>query len=397
MTANEFALAAAELEAPLSATSLPSNSPETLYIKTASSMKGKEPVTAENAEMSKLEDVEELKQEAINHIAEGKKAFALANYEGAVEEFAAASDILASVFGANAPECADVLYSYGVALFNNAVSKSSPLGGTVSTNEVTESLEAQLVSHKDASRFVFSGDADEEEGESSAPEAAGGSSSSEAQADAGADHGDDNDDAEDGEDEDGMAEDMQIAWETLDLARVIFLKMGESKKMKVADVLLGLGDVSLELGQWASAIEDFSEAIPTVNSLKPITSLHSHMNFQKTLKPLSTTHPLLSKFLKKKLKTLRAIEGGADEVKNEITDIEGLMPDIKAKVDELKNEMKEAAASKLKEAEKASSSSLSAETSNVSGLVRKKAKVEAMGDDDAGNGKKAKVDMVSDS
>jgi hypothetical protein len=43
---------------------------------------------------------------------------------------------------------------------------------------------------------------------------------------------------------------MQIAWETLDLARVVYDKMG--KKEKVAEVLLSLGDVSLELGrfQW---------------------------------------------------------------------------------------------------------------------------------------------------
>ncbi|KAJ3191288.1 hypothetical protein HDU67_005941, partial [Dinochytrium kinnereticum] len=183
----------------------------------------------------KPEEMEELKGQAVTHIAEGKRAFALANFEAAVEEFGAASQILASIYGPDAPECADVLYSYGVALFNNSVSKSSPLGGSVSTTEVAETLKAQLskptpptstlhrtnvstsqtASQKDSSRFVFSGDASEEP-EKDDPTASGSTASPEKTLRLG-DQVEENDEdeveGEGEEEEDGMAEDMQIAWE----------------------------------------------------------------------------------------------------------------------------------------------------------------------------------------
>ncbi|KAJ3191859.1 hypothetical protein HK101_007342 [Irineochytrium annulatum] len=128
---------------------------------------------------------------AVNHTSEGRKALALAEYEKAVSELGEASAILAFVHGDQAPECADVLFMYGTALFNNAVSKSSPLGdvavttggtagaGTeedgaggknaavaaplvdrVSTQKAVETVLEGLMNlpAKASSRFVFSGD-----------------------------------------------------------------------------------------------------------------------------------------------------------------------------------------------------------------------------------------------
>jgi hypothetical protein len=120
------------------------------------------------------------------------------------------------------------------------------LGGTISSGDVVEATAPS----KSTGRFVFEGDGlegEEEEGE----EEAGAAGSSYVDAD----EGDANEEGEGGEGGDGDAEgeeaddiDMQIAWETLDLARVVYEKMGN--KLKVADVLLALGDVSLELGKW---------------------------------------------------------------------------------------------------------------------------------------------------
>ena len=51
----------------------------------------------------------------------------------------------ATVYGPSAPECAEILFLYGTALFNNAVAKSSPLGDAAaaeSTIATTESATA---------------------------------------------------------------------------------------------------------------------------------------------------------------------------------------------------------------------------------------------------------------
>lgn len=58
---------------------------------------------------------------------------------------------------------------------------------------------------------------------------------------------DDEDDEEEGED--SADDDFEAAWDILDVARVIFEK-GEDKEsqLKLADVHLCLGDVSLETG-----------------------------------------------------------------------------------------------------------------------------------------------------
>ncbi|KAJ3114014.1 hypothetical protein HDU96_002658 [Phlyctochytrium bullatum] len=350
------------------------------------------------------ENAEELKVEAANHVAEGKRCFALANYEGAVEEFGAASQLLASIYGPNATECADVLYSYGLALFNNAVSKSSPLGGSVVADAATEAVAESLKSHitipasqKDTSRFVFSGDGPEVEEQGSSSNGASISAAVEhANAEAaGNEAGNEEDGGSDDEEEDPVDEDMQIAWESLDLARVIFLKMGESKRRKVADVLLALGDVSLELGQWSSAIEDFSEAVRIKEVLLTDTDrelAEAHYKLALALefsgdlvKALEHTKVVVA-VLERRLSHLRESRTGdssvsKQDVESEISDLEGLMPEVTGKLDELVTELSKKAsgsgstASNVASEAKLSSASASkstAEARDVSNLVRKK-------------------------
>ena len=88
---------------------------------------------------------------------------------------------------------------------------------------------------KESSRFVFEGDADEEQAA-------------------------DQDEAEDDQAADETAcaldeidteetDDIELAWEMLDLARVILSKSKErADVVKLADVRLALGDVSVESG-----------------------------------------------------------------------------------------------------------------------------------------------------
>ncbi|KAJ3098600.1 hypothetical protein HDU97_003909 [Phlyctochytrium planicorne] len=341
-------------------------------------------------QLLKPEEIEEMKQQAATHVAEGKRALALANFEGAVEEFGSASQLLATIYGPDAFECADVLYSYGVALFNNAVSKSSPLGENVSASDVVEAIKANV----GASAAMAKPGVREDDGEETAE----------------GEEGEGEGEGEEEGEEDAMAEDMQIAWESLDLARVIFLKMGEAKRLKVADVLLALGDISLELGQWNSAIEDFTEAVKIkekllTNSDRELAEAHYKLalayEFSKEFSSALNHTTVVIEVLERKLVNLKAHiesnEENTEEAKNE--------------VEELTNELNAHAKAAEEELLKPSSSSSSStqltekvvdpsEIKDISGLVKKKvAKTEDETTgmkrkvaDGEGNGKKAKLE-----
>jgi HAT1-interacting factor 1 len=65
-----------------------------------------------------------------------------------------------------------------------------------------------------------------------------------------ADEEDDEEEEEDGEDGEPADDDFETAWDILDVARVIFEKSEDKDtQLKLADVHLCLGDVSLETGK----------------------------------------------------------------------------------------------------------------------------------------------------
>ncbi|KAG0294430.1 hypothetical protein BGZ96_001158 [Linnemannia gamsii] len=92
-------------------------------------------------------------------------------------------------------------------------------------------------------RFVFEGDdddedEDEEEGEDGQENGEGGAGGEEEQ------------------------DDFAVAWDVLDLARVLFHRMGtEEALLKLGDVHIALGDVSLESENFEQAVTDYREAI----------------------------------------------------------------------------------------------------------------------------------------
>ncbi|KAG0366001.1 hypothetical protein BC939DRAFT_405994 [Gamsiella multidivaricata] len=195
-------------------------------------------------------------EQAIQELNDGgAKAFALQDYELAVEKFGLASEMLGQVYGEMNPKCADTLFMYGKALLEHAIQQSSVLGG-VTEKKSKEELEAVVAAATSGSsssssaapsnpRFVFEGDEEDDEGEGD---------DDEADPEAGASSGN----AEGGDDQDDFA----VAWDVLDLARVLFHRQGtEEALLKLGDVHIALGDVSLESENFDQAVADFREAI----------------------------------------------------------------------------------------------------------------------------------------
>ncbi|KAG0037760.1 hypothetical protein BGZ82_001895 [Podila clonocystis] len=198
-------------------------------------------------------------EQAIQELTDaGSKAFVFQDYELAVEKFGLASEMLGQVYGEMSPKNADTLFLYGKALLEYAIQQSSVLGG-VTEKKSEKELQAVVdavtggasasSSAPNSSRFVFEGDDDDDEEEEEEEENGEGASGAPAE---GGEEGaaqDDNDD-------------FAVAWDVLDLARVLYHKVGtEEALLKLGDVHMALGDVSLESENFEQAVADFREAL----------------------------------------------------------------------------------------------------------------------------------------
>lgn len=170
----------------------------------------------EETEDADEEETEEISAENVSeYLTQGTQFYATGNYEAAVEKFAMATEALSAKYGQTAPECAEALFLYGKALLANAVAKNA-LGG--------EGL-VKAVEKQDAESCSKGKEKMEDEEDEGTPLAE-------------VDLGEDTDD-------------LELAWESLDLARIIFSKMeSEADQLKLADVYLALGDTSLESGKF---------------------------------------------------------------------------------------------------------------------------------------------------
>ncbi|KAJ3238955.1 hypothetical protein HDU81_006770 [Chytriomyces hyalinus] len=329
-------------------------------------------------------------------IAEGKSLQAKGDFEGAVAVLGEASRITAELSGFESVEYADAMFLYGSALLAYAMARTSPLGASSVPAQETEA-ELGGLNEKDASRFVFSGD----DADMDAPPS---SSSVDQKAENGEMEGDANDDGDDndeensdgqeeggeGEEEDGLEVDMRLAWESLDLARVVYQKMGAAGEEKMADVLLALGDVSLEQGLWDQAIEDFSAATDLKRkNLAPENRELAEAQYKLGLahefaKNLTTSleciHGVIAT-LQAKLNSLKALTGEkvTDKVKSEIVDVEELVQEMHSKIDDLHLQIEESKkAAAAAEPDDASTSTLGststapANVNDISGLVKSK-------------------------
>ncbi|ODV80903.1 uncharacterized protein CANTADRAFT_180419 [Suhomyces tanzawaensis NRRL Y-17324] len=207
-------------------------------------------------------------------IADGSRAYSAKDYDLASEKYAEACELFSEE---NSEEDADLLLLYGKALFQSAVSKSDVFGGSSEAKqEEKEEKEDQEKEEEDDGKFQFY-DAPPLEGEEvdsdPQPELEGEEQEEEGE---GEQH-------ENGEEEQS---DFEVAWEILDLTRTLFESQADSKKdllqdieepyfkdseettneyvtlvKKLSETYDLLGEVSLEAGNFAQAVEDFESCL----------------------------------------------------------------------------------------------------------------------------------------
>ncbi|XP_042614356.1 histone-binding protein N1/N2-like isoform X1 [Cyprinus carpio] len=186
------------------------------------------------------------------------------------------------------------------------------------------------------------------------------------------DGGDDDDDEDDDDDDDAEGEtkdkdseedevgNLQLAWEMLEVAKVIY-KRKESKEdqLMAAQIYLKLGEVGAESGNYSQALEDFNECLTW--QLKHLPS-HSRL-LAETHYQLGTTYSYTAQYsqaiehfsnsikvIESRLAMLQEVidkaEGAeaAKEEKSELEELKQLLPEIAEKIEDAKESQRTAAA-----------------------------------------------------
>ncbi|KAI6024432.1 hypothetical protein EDC04DRAFT_2900085 [Pisolithus marmoratus] len=187
-----------------------------------------------------------------------RRAFALKKYEQAVELYATALEMQTKTHDEDAPEMADLYFSYGKALLENAVSQVSVLGKEPEPGVADEERPTQ--SNGKGPFLSFSGDDDEEDG------------GADLLAQAGKDEEQSDEEGDDGEPED----DFNAAWDVFELARSIYDKGKDQGRRETGTYGYTIQEVSspadIPSEKFDQAITDYCAGLALKTELLPISS-----------------------------------------------------------------------------------------------------------------------------
>jgi len=334
----------------------------------------------ENERATSISDAHEL-------LTDGKRHLLLSNIHLAVDNLAESCEILSKVFGETAEECAEAYYYYGKALLEMSRMENRVLGNAlegvdIETNEddssessavedpekmtkdeklevqgkVAEALEENFENHDRIARTHTGEDEEEDEDEDDdqddkADEDGKGDENKEAEK-ADETSGKPEDKPEDAEDEEEPSN-LQLAWEMLELAKVIYGRTVDSatgdKKVaaeaKVCESFLCLGEVSLENENYSQAVADFTECLNKRKANLPadsrsIAETHYQLGVAQAFdgKYEDAEHCLRNAIavLETRIANLGKMET-SQYLAKEISDLEDLVTEIKEKIEDHKN------------------------------------------------------------
>lgn len=319
---------------------------------------------------------EERKAAALMSLVTGKRHMLVQDIPAAVSSLGEACELLSAEFGETAPECAEAYFYYGKALLENARLEAGVLGNGLDGDGESEKSEDPEDDDEDEGESPESG-----EGEAAEPEAekeAEGAEKTETDSVEGDKKEGEDAAAQEAEDEDDPSN-LQLAWEMLELAKMVFTEQLEgaqkaslteelkaSVEKKLCETFLTLGEVSLENENYVQAVEDLNLCLDRQKASLPSDSrniaetlyqlgvaLGFHMKYEEAVASLEAAIAVLDS----RIKNLKEKTESPDEAKKndafytrekEIAEIEALIPEIKEKITDT-NEMKEESIKKVAE------------------------------------------------
>merc|ERR1712096_131221 len=366
----------------------------------------------------------EVQEEAKTHLATGKRHLLVSDVPAAVTSLALSCELLSTQFGETAKECAESYYYYGKALLELSRLESGVLGNALdgvpeegdeaNTSQVEDPAKMTDDEKKEVEEKV--GEALEEnfqeslqkkvekeseeskEGEGKAVESkeskegdAGTSKGSkdkevETTEDEGMEEGDDSEaeksngedmDAEksttegadntegdsEKKDEEEEPSNLQLAWEMLELAKMVYTKQAEESAVdtkaeieeKLCSTMLALGEVSLENENYKQAVEDIRMCLKKQESLpkdsRVVAETHYQLGvalgfnseFEEAVESLNSAIKIIKERINKIKEGIKSPKKSpTKDEKKEVTELEVLIPEIEEKIADTKDMKKEA-------------------------------------------------------
>ncbi|XP_034737459.1 nuclear autoantigenic sperm protein isoform X5 [Etheostoma cragini] len=272
-------------------------------------------------------------EEAKKLIGTGNRHLVMGDVVSAVSVFQDACSMLAAKFGDTAEECGEAFFLCGKSLLELARMENSVLGNALEgVPEESEEEEQPNSSNIESANNLDDGNDDDDE--------------------------DDEDGEENGQHkEEDEVGNLQLAWEMLEVAKVIYKKKdGKDDQLMAAQAYLKLGEVSAESGNYPQALEDFQECLSLqLKHLPPHSRLlaETHYHVATTLCYMDQYSQAIQhynssiKVIEARLAMLQEVIDAADvaaEEKNEMEELKQLLPDIREKVEDAKESQRTASA-----------------------------------------------------
>lgn len=266
-------------------------------------------------------------------VTQGIRAFHIQNYPTAVQALSLASELLAAEHGDKHDSLGDVYLYYGKALLELSREEAEPLG-----DAVTKKLEDDSDSEE--------AEVPEEEKEEDKPEEAKTVNGEESKqnGEPGPSSGEKKPEDESTEETEEEPSDLQVAWEVLELAKIIYENQGESGRDKLAETLVVLGEVSLESENFESAVSDIKRGLEIMLGLPGKSErilAETHYKLGIALSTNSQMEEAIEQFksslelLQGRIKALE--EEDKEKHATEITQMKELIPEIEEKISDMKN------------------------------------------------------------
>jgi len=328
------------------------------------------------AEVEMEDDLVDNKAEALACLMDGKRNLLCKDIPGAVSSLAEACKVMSAECGEKAPECGEIYYFYGKALLELARLENVVLGNALSgvpkeescdgstqvddpekmTDEerievevkVDEALMENLENCQIAENPMLMKDVSDAV-DKKASEIPSGDMESE---------GDSDDEDSEHLDEEKAEEDpsnLQLAWEVLELSKIICREQLEGSKelhtetkaaleKRYCDTFFLLSEVSVESGNYYQAVGDLKLCLERQKTLLPEdnrniaetlyylgVALGFHNNYDEALMSLEAAVSVLGK----RMVNLEGKSG--TQAKNEVTEIKALLPEVRAKITDMKD------------------------------------------------------------
>merc|ERR1711983_67161 len=323
------------------------------------------------------ESPEDKKAKALMSLVAGKRHMLVRDIPAAVSGLGEACELLSAVCGETSPECAEAYFHYGKALLEMARLEAGVLGNVDADDEESEDPDDD---EDEESPETGKEDTAEPEAEKPSEESEKVPEIEKAETDSVEGDKKEGEDAAELEAEDEEdPSNLQLAWEMLELAKMVFTAQIEgAQKANLSDGLkatlekrlcetyLTLGEVSLENENYVQAVEDISLCLERQQASLPADSrsiaethyqlgvaLGFHMKYEEAVVSLEAAISVLET----RIKNLKDKTESPDLAKQsdafytrekEIAEIEALIPEIKEKITDT-NEMKEESIKKVAE------------------------------------------------